>query len=126
MTPGPVLSSATFIGYLVAGWQGAIISTVSIFLPSFIIVSLLSQIIPKLRSSPVAQAFMQGVNAAVVALILSISLSLFRAAIVDLWTLIILLFGLVLLIRTHVDTFAVVLGGAFAGMIRYLSLGIVK
>jgi chromate transporter len=126
MTPGPVLSSATFIGYLVAGWQGAIISTVSIFLPSFIIVSLLSQIIPKLRSSPVAQAFMQGVNAAVVALILSISLSLFRAAIVDLWTLIILLFGLVLLIRTHVDTFWVVLGGAFAGMIRYLSLGIVK
>jgi chromate transporter len=120
MTPGPVLSSATFIGYLVSGWQGALVATTAVFLPSFVIVVLMGPVIPRLRKSPFAQAFLKGVNAVVVALILAVSLTLFRSAIVDGWTVIILLLGLIALLRFRVDTLWLVLGGAFIGFIRYL------
>jgi chromate transporter len=120
MTPGPVLSSATFIGYLVAGLSGAVISTVAVFLPSFVIVALTGPWIPRLRGSPTAQAFLRGVNAAVVALILTVAAALFRSAIVDVWTALILLAGLVALLRFRVDTVWLALGGALCGFLRYL------
>jgi chromate transporter len=123
MTPGPVLSSATFIGYLVAGWQGAIVSTMAIFLPSFVIVALIGPWLPRLRRSPVARAFLRGVNAAVVALILAVSLALFRSAIVDGWTAFLLLVGVVLLLRFRLDTLWLVAGGAGAGFVHYLVSG---
>jgi len=69
LTPGPVLSTAAFVGYLVAGLPGAAVATAAIFLPSFLYVSLLGPLIPRLRSSPAASAFLDAVNAAVVALI---------------------------------------------------------
>jgi chromate transporter len=77
-------------------------------------------VIPRLRQSRIAQAFLKGVNAAVVALILVVSLALFRSAIVDGWTVIILAVGLVALLRFRVDTLWLVLGGAFLGFVRYL------
>jgi len=120
MTPGPVLSSATFIGYLVAGLPGAVVATVAVFLPSFVIIALIGPWIPRLRTSPIAQAFLRGVNAAVVALILAVSLALFRAAIVDLWTALILAAGLAALLRFKLDTFWLVAGGAAAGLIHHL------
>jgi chromate transporter len=120
MTPGPVLSSATFIGYLVSGWSGALVATVAVFLPSFIIVALMGPVIPRLRQSRIAQAFLKGVNAAVVALIMAVSLVLFRSAIVDGWTVIILAVGLIALLRFRVDTLWLVLGGAFLGLVRSL------
>ncbi len=120
MTPGPVLSSATFIGYLVAGLPGAIISTVAVFLPSFVIIALIGPWIPRLRKSAVAGAFLRGVNAAVVALILAVSVALFRSAIVDVWTVVILLAGLLALLRFRVDTLWLVAGGAAAGLAHYL------
>jgi len=120
MTPGPVLSSATFIGYLVSGWQGALIATIAVFLPSFIIIVLIGPIIPLLRQSPTAQAFLKGVNSAVVALILAVSLSVFQSAIVDGWTVLILAAGLFALLRYRVDTLWLVLGGAAAGLLHYL------
>ena len=120
MTPGPVLSSATFIGYLVAGLPGAVVATVAVFLPSFIIIALIGPWIPRLRQSPFAQAFLRGVNAAVVALILAVSATLFRAAIVDVWTALILLTGLLALLRFKIDTFWLVSGGAAAGLAHYL------
>lgn len=120
MTPGPVLSSATFIGYLVSGWPGALVATVAVFLPSFIIVALMGPVIPRLRQSRIAQAFLKGVNAAVVALIMAVSLVLFRSAIVDGWTVIILAVGLIALLRFRVDTLWLVLGGAFLGLVRSL------
>jgi chromate transporter len=119
MTPGPVLSSATFIGYLVSGWAGALVATVAVFLPSFIIVALMCPVIPRLRQSRIAQAFLKGVNAAVVALILAVSLVLFRSAIVDRWTVIILIVGLIALLRTKVDSLWLVLSGAAAGIIHF-------
>jgi chromate transporter len=120
MTPGPVLSSATFIGYLVSGWPGAVVATVAVFLPSFLIVFLIGPILPRLRQSPTAQAFLKGVNAAVVALILAVSLALFRSAIVDIWTVFLLGACLVALLRFRVDTLWLVLGGALLGIVRYL------
>ncbi|MBI1877431.1 MAG: chromate efflux transporter [Chloroflexi bacterium] len=123
MTPGPVLSSATFIGYLVAGWPGAVVSTLAIFLPSFVIVAFMGPWLPRLRQSRLAQAFLAGINAAVVALILAVSLALFRSAIVDGWTALLLLVGLVALLRFKLDTLWLVAGGASAGLVHYLVSG---
>jgi len=122
MTPGPVLSSATFIGYLISGFPGAVVATIAVFLPSFIIVMILRSVLPRLRKSAVALAFLKGVNAAVVALILVVSLSVFQAAIVDIWTILILAAGLVALLRFKVDAFWMVLAGALVGFIHYLWL----
>jgi len=123
MTPGPVLSSATFIGYLVARVPGAAVSTIAVFLPSFVIVALIDPWIPRVRQSPVAQAFLRGVNAAVVALILAVSLTLFRSAVVDVWTAIIVAAGLVALQRFQVNSLWLVVGGAAIGLAHAAALG---
>lgn len=120
MTPGPVLSSATFIGYLVAGVPGALVATVAIFLPSFVITALVGPWIPRLRRSPTPQAFLRGVNAAVVALILAVSVPLFRSSIIDVCTALILVGGLVALVRFRVDTLWLIGGGALLGFAHYL------
>ena len=123
MTPGPVLSSATFIGYLVAGTPGAVVATLAVFLPSFFIVALVGPWIPRLRRSPVAQSFLRGVNAAVVALILTVAVALFRSAVVDVWTAAILAAGLVALLRFRADTLWLVVGGAACGLVCHLFIG---
>jgi len=120
ITPGPVLSSATFIGYLLAGPPGAVVATAAVFSPSFIIVALVGPWIPRLRRSRIAQAFLRGVNAAVVALILSALIALFRSAVVDVWTALILAAGLLVLLRFRVDSLWLVLGGAACGLVRFL------
>ncbi|HOT90232.1 MAG TPA: chromate efflux transporter [Anaerolineae bacterium] len=120
MTPGPVTSSVTFIGYLVAGWPGAVAATLGIFTPSFIIVALVGPWIPRLRYSKVAQAFLRGVNAAAVALILAVALKLASLVLVDGWAIVLLVVGLFLLLRFRMDTVWLVLGGALAGLLRGL------
>jgi chromate transporter len=120
MTPGPVLSTATFIGYLVAGLPGAAVATLAVFLPSFAIVALVGPWIPRLRRSSNVQAFLRGVNAAVVALILAVAVALFRSAVVDVWTAGIFVTGLVLLLRFRLDTLWLVLAGAACGLTHYL------
>ncbi len=117
MTPGPVLTTATFIGYLIAGVPGAVISTVAIFLPSFLIVLALSRGMPRLRASQTAAAFLRGVNAAVVAAMLLALIALARAALVDVWTGLIALVGLGLLLRTRVDSTWLLGGAAILGLI---------
>jgi chromate transporter len=120
MTPGPVISSSTFMGYLIAGLPGAVVSTIAIFLPSFLIVAALGPWLPRLRRSRTAKAFLSGVNVAVVALILVVSASLLRAALVDVWTVLILLLGLAALLRLRLGRLWLVLGGALAGLLRYV------
>ena len=120
MTPGPVLSSATFIRYLVEGLPGAIVATVAVFLPSFVIVALIGPWIGRLRRSRVAQAFLRAVNAAVVALIVAVAVALFRSAIVDVWTAAILLVSLAASLGFRVDAVWLVLGGAACGLVHYL------
>jgi len=118
ITPGPLSSTATFIGYVLAGVPGAILATLGIFLPSFIFVALSSPLIPRLQSSPVARAFLDGVNVASLVLMAAVTGQLAAAALTD-WY-VILLAGLtaVLLFWFKVNTTWLIGLGAAAG---YLS-----
>lgn len=83
LTPGPVLTTATFIGFLLAGVPGAIVATVAIFLPSFIFVSILNPIVPRLRTSQWTAAFLDAVNLAALALMAAVTIELGRSTLVD-------------------------------------------
>ncbi|MGQ9517979.1 MAG: chromate efflux transporter, partial [Anaerolineae bacterium] len=119
MTPGPVLSSATFIGYVIAGLPGALVATMGVFLPSFLIVAMIGPWIPRLRQYPLALAFLRGVNAAVVALILSVAVALLRTTIVDIPAALIMVGATFILWRFRPETFWLVLAGALCGLARY-------
>jgi len=120
MTPGPVLSSATFIGFLAAGWPGAAVATVAVFLPSFLIMALAGAYLPRLRHWPASQAFLKGVNAAVVALIAAVAMSLIRSSLVDVASVLIALAGLILLVRFKAEPWWLILGGGALGLLRLL------
>jgi chromate transporter len=116
VTPGPVFTTATFIGYVLAGAPGAALSTVGIFLPAFVFVALSRPLVPRIRRSPVAGAFLDGVNVASVALMAVVTARLARVAIVDVPTLLLALAGTVLLIRFRVGSPWLVLGAAAIGV----------
>jgi chromate transporter len=82
-TPGPVFTTATFVGYLLGGVAGAVVATLGIFLPSFVFVAATSRFIPRLRSSASFGAFLDGVNAAALGLMLAVVLQLARGALTD-------------------------------------------
>jgi chromate transporter len=115
VTPGPVFTSATFIGYVLAGPSGALVATAGIFLPSFVFVAISGPLVPRLRASAGAAAFLDGVNVASLALMVVVTLQLARAALVDLPALVLGIFAAVLLIRYRVSSTWLVLGGAAAG-----------
>jgi chromate transporter len=96
LTPGPVFSSVTFIGYQINGWAGAIVSTLGIFLPAFVFVALLNPLIKKMRSSALFSAFLDAVNAASVAIIVSVCFSMAKETITDWRTIIIAVLALIL------------------------------
>lgn len=114
-TPGPVLTTATFVGYLLARVPGAIVATVAIFLPSFVFVALSSPLIPRLRRSTWAGGFLDGANAASVALMALVTWQLGRAAIVDWVTAALALAAAGLLLATRLNSAWLVAGGALAG-----------
>jgi chromate transporter len=114
-TPGPVLTTATFIGYLVAGGAGAVVATCAIFLPSFVFVALSSPFIPRLRRSSWAAGFLDGANAASVALMLTVTWELGRAAMVDWLTGLIALAAAGVLLATRVNSAWLVVAGAAIG-----------
>lgn len=99
VTPGPVFTTATFIGYLVLGWQGALVATLGIFLPSFLFVPLIHLAATRLRGSAVVAAALAGANIAALALMVGVSLQLARGALVDLLTWGLALLSLLLLLR---------------------------
>jgi chromate transporter len=115
-TPGPVFTTATFIGYLLAGPAGALVATAGIFLPAFVFVALSGPLVPKLRAMPVAGAFLDGVNVASLALLAVVTAQLARAAIVDLPTLILAAAAAVALLRFKVNTTWLIVGGAALGI----------
>jgi chromate transporter len=82
-TPGPLLSSATFVGYLLSGPAGALVATAGIFLPAFVLVAACGPFVPRLRASRAVGAFLDGVNVAALALMASVALSLARSALVN-------------------------------------------
>jgi len=114
-TPGPVFTTATFIGYLVAGLPGAVVATVGIFLPGFFLVGLSGPVIPKLRSSPLANAVMDGVVAGSLALMAAVCWQLNRAAIVDFRTLAIFVVSAIALLRFRINSAWLIASGALLG-----------
>jgi chromate transporter len=117
VTPGPVFATATFLGYLLHGWAGAAIATLAIFLPSFLMAGLVGALAGRIRKSKLAAAFLDGVNAAAVALMAAVALSLGRATIVDGWTLALGLVSAALLLRYRVNATWLILGGAALGIL---------
>lgn len=115
-TPGPLFTTATFIGYLLGGGAGATVATIGIFLPAFILVAISGPLIPRLRASPVAGAFLDGVNAASLALMAVVTAYLGWGALVDLPTIALALAAGVLLIRYRINSAWLVLGGALIGI----------
>jgi chromate transporter len=114
-TPGPLSSTATFIGYLLGGVPGAAVATVGIFVPAFVFVALSGPLIPRMRRSPAFGSFLDGVNVASLALMAVVSARLARAALVDAWTIALALGSALLLLRLRVNPAWLVLLGAAAG-----------
>jgi chromate transporter len=115
LTPGPVLATATVIGYMTAGLLGAVVATVGIFLPSFLFVSLLNPVIPRLRRSPWAAAFLDAVNVTAVGLMAAVLVDLGRGALEDWLGRVIFAVAAIAILRFKVATAWIVLGAAVAG-----------
>ncbi len=118
VTPGPVFTTATFIGYLLAGARGAAVATVGIFLPAFIFVALSGPLVPLLRRSRTAGAVLDGVTVASLGLMAVVSWTLARAALVDGLAVAMAAVSLVLLTRWRVNSAWLIAGGAVLGLIR--------
>ena len=126
LTPGPILSTATFIGYVIAGVPGAVVATVGIFLPSFIWVVALNPLIPYLRRSKWSSAFLDAVNVSALALMAVVTLQLAistlgrsTAPYIDIWAVLIAIASAVLAIRFRVNAAWLVLGGAAIGWVVF-------
>jgi chromate transporter len=116
-TPGPLFTTATFIGYVVGGLPGAVVATVAIFLPGFVLIAALYPIAPRLRASPWTGAFLDGVNVAAVGLIAGITVQLGQAALVDALSVALAVVAAGVLIRFKVNSAWLVLGGALVGLL---------
>jgi chromate transporter len=114
-TPGPLFTTATFIGYVVAGWMGAVVATVGIFLPGFVLVAVSGPLIPRLRKSAVAAAALDGVVAGSLALMAVVTWQLGKASIVDWTTLAVFSVSLIALLRFRVNSAWVVAVAAAVG-----------
>ncbi len=116
-TPGPYFTVATFIGYFLGGWRGAGLATLGMFLPAFLYVAATAGFLVKLRRSPIASAFLDGVNAAAVALMAYVGWQFARAALVNAPAVALALVSVLLLIRYKTNSAWLVLGGALAGIL---------
>ncbi len=117
VTPGPVFTTATFIGYLLGGPWGALVATVGIFVPAFFFVAVSGPMIPRIRKSPVAGAVLDGVNVASLGLMAAVTLQLARSAVMDAFTLGLALLSAGLLMRFRLNSAWLVLGGALLGLL---------
>jgi chromate transporter len=117
VTPGPVAITATFVGYKVLGVVGAIISTVAVFLPSFLLLLLMIHIYNRVRHQPIVQGFIAGVKPAIVGMLFSATVFIGSNSIVDYRTAILAVLGFILLYRFKVEPIWVILGGGFIGWV---------
>jgi len=123
VTPGPVFTTATFIGYLVGGVPGALLATLGIFLPGFVFVAAINPWVPRLRRSLWMSGLLDGVNAAALGLMAAVTWELGRAAIIDPITAAVGLAAAVLLIRFAVNSAWLVAGGGAVGLAYRLFAG---
>jgi chromate transporter len=117
ITPGPLFTSATFIGYLLGGVPAALVATLGIFLPSYIFVATSNPIIPKLRQSPWAGSLLDGVIVASLGVMVAVTFQLGQASLIDLPTVIIFTLSTFLLFRLKANSTWLILGGALAGLL---------
>ncbi len=115
VTPGPVFTTATFIGYVLGGGSGAAVATIGIFLPAFVFVAVSGPLVPRLRRSPLAGAVLDGVNVASLALMAVVTFQLGRAAIVDIPTAVLAAGAAIVLIKYRPSSVWLVLAGALVG-----------
>jgi chromate transporter len=117
VTPGPVFTTATFIGFLLAGVPGAVVATVAIFLPAFVIVALVGPWVGRIRDRPITAALLDGVNAAAIGLLAAVSVQLGASAIRDPLTAAIGIAAAILLVIGRAPSVLLVLGGGVAGLV---------
>ena len=119
LTPGPVFTTATFIGYVLRGFPGAVLATIGIFLPSFLLVGILGLVLPRLRQLPRMGPFLDGINVGALALMVFVTWGLGRSALVDPWTALIGLASAALLLRWRPNPTWLILAGALAGILLH-------
>jgi len=119
-TPGPVLSTATFIGFLIEGIPGAVVATLGIFLPAFLLVGMLNPLIPALRSSVWVSTFLDAVNASAVALMAAVSIEIGLQVLIDPVSIAVALIAAVAVFRYRIGSVWIVLGGGFLGFVLSL------
>ncbi len=120
-TPGPVLSTATFIGWQLNGFWGAIVATIGIFLPSFIFVAILNPLIPKMRKSKIIAAFLDTVNIAAVAVIVAVCVEMGKDTLIDWRTILIAVLSIIaVFVFKKVNSAFIVIGGALTGYLLTL------
>jgi chromate transporter len=119
LSPGPVVITATFVGYVVAGFWGSVISTIGIFLPSFLLVLIAAPILIRYRTNPNVQGFVKGAYAAAIGTILGACVLLGRIAIGDWLTALVALVSLIVLFRWKVSNPLLVAATAIIGLIAF-------
>jgi chromate transporter len=118
VTPGPVFTTATFVGYVIGGFWGAVLATIGIFLPSFLFVALLIRLVSWMRSSATLGAVLDGINAAAVGLMAGVSVQLVGDAIIDPLTVAVAVGAGLLLWRTQLNSAWLITGGAAIGLVN--------
>jgi chromate transporter len=116
-TPGPFFTVATFLGYVLSGWKGALLATIGMFAPAFIYVAATAKVLPRLRKSPTASAFLDGVNTAAVALMALVGFQFARQSVLNPLTAAIAAVSAVLAFRYKVNSAWLILGGAVCGLL---------
>lgn len=117
ITPGPVVISATFIGYKVYGILGAIVSTVSVILPSFVMICLATQAIKKFQENKLLANFFRGARVAVIGMILQAGLSIGKSSLVDFKTIFIAGIALISLLKYKLNPIWILLGAGIVGLV---------
>ena len=117
ITPGPVVISATFIGYKVYGILGAIVSTISVILPSFVMICLATQAIKKFHENKVLANFFRGARVAVIGMILQAGLSIGKSSLIDFKTIFIAGITLICLLKYKLNPIWILLGAGFVGLV---------
>ncbi len=117
VTPGPLFTSATFIGYILGGTPAALLATLGIFLPSFIFVALSNPLIPRVRNSTWMSSLLDGVNASALGLMAAVTIQLASSSLTDFWTVLIAAVSLILLLRYKINSTWLIAGGALIGFL---------
>jgi chromate transporter len=116
VTPGPVFTTATFIGYVLGGGKGAVLATIAIFLPGFVLIAAIRPLVARVRRAPAAGAFLDGVNVASLALMAVVTVQLGKSALVDWITVALAAASAIALVRFKLNSTWVIAAGAIIGV----------